>query len=141
ASLVQGPAPVAAFLGGQAPESLVQRRQGRPGAEQVELRRLQLIQGRGRVDAGATVVDQRDEVVGHAPTSSASRGSVKPNVLPIPASEWATRRPPWASTRPRLIHRPRPEPVGRVSARRKNLVKTRGRSDSGMPSPRSTTVT
>src|SRR5437870_2678690 len=66
-----------------------------------------------------------------APTSSSKVlvGSVKRNVEPVPMVDAAVRRPPCASTRPRLIQRPSPEPVGRVWARRKNLVKMRGRSD------------
>src|SRR5437660_846283 len=79
----------------------------------------------------------------HAPTSSSKdlEGRVKRNVEPSPGVEVAESLPPCASTRPRLIHRPRPEPVGRVSARRKNLVNIRGRSDAGIPSPLSLTDT
>ena len=56
-------------------------------------------------------------------------------------STCAVSSPPWASTRPRLIHRPRPVPVGRPWSRRKNLVNTFGRSSAGMPSPVSATET
>src|SRR3954470_16802857 len=68
-------------------------------------------------------------------------GRVKRKVDPSPGTDVADSLPPCASTRPRLIQRPSPEPVGRVSARRKNLVKMRGRSELGMPSPLSLTET
>src|SRR5437588_729738 len=79
----------------------------------------------------------------HAPTSSSKdlEGSVNRNVEPSPGADVADSLPPCASTRPRLIQRPRPEPVGRVSARRKNLVKMRGKSELGIPSPLSLTDT
>ena len=53
----------------------------------------------------------------------------------------AVSRPPWASTSPRLIHRPRPVPVGLPMSRRKNFLNTSGTSDAGMPSPVSLTAT
>ena len=39
-------------------------------------------------------------------------GRVKRKADPRPHSDSTTSRPPWASTSPRLIHSPSPEPVG-----------------------------
>ena len=44
-------------------------------------------------------------------------GRVNRNVVPCPAIDSATNRPPWASTRPRLIHSPSPDPCGPAGRR------------------------
>src|SRR6266508_1821733 len=73
-----------------------------------------------------------------------ARGSSNQNVEPWPSTLSKPTLPPCASTIWRLSARPRPvPPIRRVSdeSTRKNLEKTRSRSTTGIPSPRSTTRT
>src|SRR5579875_990648 len=148
---------LAAPVGVQAAEEGVDRGEGRAFAEHLALGRGEGSGGRGRFGEAAAPISEgafdggQDFVQpgggarlgGHASCSlSRSRtGSVNRNVDPLPRVDSACSSPPCASTRPLLIHSPSPEPVGRPTARRKNLVNTLGRSDGGMPSPRSRTHT
>src|SRR5690606_3933323 len=78
-------------------------------------RRGQGVVGHGRVMLPA---GGQAPPIGSWTASKARVGSVNRKVLPAPSSDAAVRCPPWASTRPWLIQRPRPVPLGRPWSRR-----------------------
>src|SRR5947209_1553642 len=143
-SVVDAPACLLALVGGEGAKTLIEGGDRRSLPQELVFDSAQLVE---RGDSAHALDPRRRDLLefvrDHAPTSSSKdlEGSVKRNVEPSPGAEAAESLPPWASTRPRLIQRPKPEPVGRVSARRKNLVKMRGRSELGIPSPLSLTDT
>src|SRR5687767_6960036 len=93
--------------------------------------RFELVEGAGgRVCLECLCLERVEVDVGHArrPTSmpassSPPRGSVKCMFAPSPGSLVAQIRPPWASTIPFVMYSPRPVPVRRSPARRKNFAK------------------
>jgi hypothetical protein len=56
----------------------------------------------------------------------AAIGKVKKNVLPAPVSLRTPMQPPWASTIPLAMARPRPAPLRRPESARQNRSKMRG---------------
>src|SRR5438132_254947 len=86
------------------------------------------------------VVDNQHPGMAHRHTAPLRTGSVKTKRAPAPGASSSHSLPPCASTNPRAMVRPNPEPGARVCPRSKGR-NSRSRSARGTPGPQSMTST